>query len=565
MEFDYVIVGGGSAGATLAARLSEDRNVSVCLLEAGGNGRGLMVRMPLGIAVMLAGRPKINNYAYETVPQPGLNGRKGYQPRGKCLGGSSAINAMLYVRGHRSDYDDWGREGCSGWSFDEVLPYFKRAEANQRGGDELHGCLGPLQVAEQQSPRPIVLDFVKAAQECDIRFNDDFNGVEQEGAGLYQVTQFYRGRRNGERCSAAAAYLHPVMSRPNLRVITRAHAHRVILDGRRAVGLEFEHNGRVEFIRARCEIVLSGGAFNSPQLLMLSGIGDAEELGHHGIAVRHHLPGVGKNLQDHLDVTLNYQSKETDLMGFGVAGAVNMARAAFEWRRTGKGMLATPVTEGGAFIKSDPTLARPDLQLHFAPAIIDDHGRALHMGYGFSCHVCVLRPKSRGTVSLNDRNPLSAPRIDPNYLSDPDDIVTMLAGVKRTRSIMRAHALAKYRYKELHMTDNDSDTALVRYIRTRADTIYHPVGTCKMGDDDVSVVDAQLRVHGIDGLRVVDASVMPTLIGGNTNAPTIMIAERAADWIRAAQSATAQSLPSTKLASDIGDALSVMEEPALSN
>ena len=533
MQFDYVIVGGGSGGATLAARLSEDPQVRVCLIEAGGDGRDLLIRCPAAVVALLPGRPKINNYAYQTEPQAGLNGRRGYQPRGRCLGGSSAINAMLYIRGHASDYDDWARDGCEGWSFRDVLPYFKRAEGNQRGDSELHGGSGPLQVGEQQSPRPISEDFVAAAVECGVPHNPDFNGAEQEGVGIYQVTQFHRGERNGERCSAAAAYLHPVMERANLTVLTQTQACRVVLEGNRAVGVEVQRQGRREIIQAEREVVLSGGAFNSPQLLLLSGIGDPAELQQHGIAVRHALPGVGKNLQDHLDYIISYKSKETDLFGIGAVGTVHLLRAMREWRKTGKGLLATPFAEGGAFLKSDPTLERPDLQLHFCIAIVDDHARKLHLGYGFSCHVCVLRPKSRGTVCLLDGNPLSPPRIDPNFLAHPDDAALLLTGAKQMRRILESPALAKYRQQELHTAADSSDEALSEHIRNRADTIYHPVGTCKMGTDTMAVVDPRLRVHGVAGLRVVDASVMPRLIGGNTNAPTIMIAERAAEWIKA--------------------------------
>ena len=534
MEFDYVIVGGGSGGATLASRLSEDPGVQVCLVEAGGEGRGILVRAPAATVAMLPGRPRINNYAYRTVPQPGLDGRRGYQPRGRCLGGSSAINAMLYVRGHREDYDDWARAGCAGWSFDEVLPYFIRAEGNQRGASALHGAAGPLQVAEQQSPRAITEDFVRAAQSCGIPRNDDFNGPEQEGVGLYQVTQFHGGAKNGERCSVAAAYLHPAMKRSNLKVLTGTQALRVVLDERRAVGVEVRRGGHTEpeTLAARREVVLCGGAFNSPQLLMLSGIGEPAELGKHGIAVRHALPGVGQNLQDHTDFILSYTSKDTDLFGIGAVAGLKLMKAAFEWRKRGTGLVATPFAEGGAFIKSSPELRRPDLQLHFVIAITDDHARKLHMGFGFSCHVCVLRPKGRGDVRLNDADPLSAPRIDPRFLSEPQDLALLLQGVKKTREILRAPALAKYRHRELYTADARTDEELVRHIRARADTIYHPVGTCRMGTDAMAVVDAQLRVHGIENLRVVDASVMPTLIGGNTNAPTVMMAERAADWMR---------------------------------
>ena len=535
MAYDYVIAGGGSAGSTLAARLSEDTSVSVCLIEAGGRGDGILVRAPLGVVAMLPGRPKINNWALWTEPQPGLNGRRGFQPRGKALGGSSAINAMLYVRGHRSDYDHWASLGCDGWSWDEVLPYFRRAEGNQRGSDDLHGGDGPLRVAEQQTPRPVSRAFLAACAENQIRLNDDFNGTEQEGAGLYQVTQFWGGARNGERCSAAAAYLHPAMDRPNLTVVTGAHATAVTFDGKRASGLRYRRKGRDETVAAKREVVVCGGAFGSPQLLLLSGIGPIDELRTHGIPVVHESPEVGKNLQDHLDFILAWKSKDTDLFGLGATGTVNLAKHIMQWRKDGTGMVATPGAEGGAFLKSDPSLDRPDLQLHFVIGIIDEHVRKLHTGYGFSCHLCVLRPFSRGEVGLSSRNPLAPPRIDPRYLADDRDAALMLKGAKMARQILGSPALAKYRHKEIYTAGVSTDDELMRHIRSRADTIYHPVGTCRMGADTVSVVDPQLRVRGVEGLRVVDASVMPTLIGGNTNAPTIMIAEKAADMMGAAR------------------------------
>lgn len=534
MQADYVIVGGGSAGATLASRLSEDPNTTVCLLEAGGRGDSILVRAPAAVVAMLPGRPKINNWAYETVPQPGLNGRRGYQPRGKGLGGSSAINAMLYIRGHAGDYDEWASLGCEGWDWQSVLPYFCKAENNERGADDVHGASGPLQVSNQKSPRPITDAFVAAGQSLQIRQVDDFNSGDNEGIGLYQVTQFHDEARNGERCSAAAAYLHPVMDRPNLTVLTGAHASRILFEGKRAVGVQYLQHQQSHEVKAAREVILCGGAFNSPQLLQLSGVGREEDIRPHGIEMRHHLPGVGQNLQDHLDFTLAYKSRDRDNFGISLPGSVSLLGHILNWRKTGTGMIATPFAEGAAFFKTDPAENRADVQLHFVISIVDDHARKLHLGHGFSCHVCVLRPKSRGSVTLESSDPMAAPRIDPGFLSDPEDLDVLMKGVRKTRQIMAAEPLARYIHKELFIEGEPDDAALEQHIRNRADTIYHPVGTCKMGMDDMAVVDPQLRVHGLDGLRVVDASIMPRLVGGNTNAPTIMIAEKAADMIREA-------------------------------
>ena len=481
MAFDYVIVGGGSAGSTLASRLSEDGLTTVCLLEAGGKGNGILIRAPIGVAVMMPGRPKINNWSFDTVPQPGLNGRRGYQPRGKALGGSSAINAMLYVRGHRSDYDDWAHLGCEGWSYDEVLPYFIRAEANQRGANPWHGASGPLQVSDQQSPRPISSAFIRAAGESQLPINHDFNGPEQEGVGLFQVTQFHSRQRNGERCSAAAAYLHPNASRPNLTIITKAHATKIEFVGKRATGVRYRMGRAENRVDATREIILCGGAFNSPQLLQLSGVGQPDDLQRHGINVVHELPGVGQNLRDHLDFTLGYKSKDTDMFGFGIGGTINLVKHILQWRKDGTGLAASPFAEAGAFLKTHPALPRPDIQLHFVVALVDDHARKRHLGYGFSCHVCVLRPRSTGEVFLQSSDPMAAPGIDPRFLSDHEDLQVLLKGAKITRGILQAPVMARYRYKEMYTTDGMSDVEWESHIRSRADTIYHPVGTCKMG------------------------------------------------------------------------------------
>ena len=532
MQFDYVIVGGGSAGSTLAAHLSEDSTTTVCLIEAGGKGDSILVRAPAAVVAMLPGRPKINNWAFETVPQAGLNGRKGYQPRGKALGGSSAINAMLYVRGHAKDYDEWADLGCDGWNWEAVLPYFKRAENNERGGDDAHGSSGPLQVSNQKSPRPITRAFVEAGQALQIREVADFNAGDNEGIGEYQVTQFHAKEKNGERCSAAAAYLHPVMDRPNLTVLTKAHASRVLFEGKRATGVAYRQGGQDKEVTAKREVVLCGGAFNSPQLLQLSGVGRAEDIEPYGIKLVHELPGVGQNLQDHLDFTLAYKSRDRDNFGISLPGSVSLLKHINNWRKSGQGMIATPFAEGAAFLKTESHLERADIQLHFVISIVDDHARKLHMGHGFSCHVCVLRPKSRGSVGLSSADPMAAPRIDPQFLSDPEDLAVLIKGARKTRQLMQTEPLAGYIHKELFIKEEPDDAALEQHIRARSDTIYHPVGTCKMGQDDMAVVDPELKVRGLAGLRVVDASVMPRLIGGNTNAPTIMIAEKAADMIR---------------------------------
>ncbi|MEM9734629.1 MAG: GMC family oxidoreductase N-terminal domain-containing protein [Pseudomonadota bacterium] len=524
-EFDYIIVGGGSGGCAVAGRLAEDPSISVCLIEAGGEGKNAIIRMPSGIAAVLP--TPILNWAYKPKPSPGMNGRGGYQPRGKTLGGSSAINAMLYVRGHRGDYDEWRDLGNPGWGFDDVLPYFKRSEGNERGGDALHGARGPLNVAEPRSPHAISDAFLEAARESQIPLNNDFNGESQEGIGYYQVTQ-----KNGERCSAAAAYVHPHMDQPNLTVLTRTRALKLIIENGRCTGVRVRGPGGERTLKAGFETVLAGGAFNSPQLLMLSGIGPAKHLKENGIEVFVNAPEVGENLQDHVDYITAYKSKRTDTFGLSLTGTKDIVKGIFDWRNRRTGKLTTTFAEAGGFVKSRHDLDRPDLQYHFVVGIVDDHNRKLHLGHGFSCHVCVLRPKSRGHVRLKSPSPTAKAEIQMNFLAEREDMDALLNGFKAMRDLLNAPALAPWRHKELYTEGVTDDGELEHIIRDRADTVYHPVGTCRMGSDAGAVVDPQLRVNGVQGLRIADASIMPRIIGGNTNAPTIMIGERCADWLK---------------------------------
>lgn len=523
--YDYVIIGAGSAGCVLANRLSADPTISVCLIEAGPPDRSPFIHVPLGVMALFKHRRL--NWRFETTRQEGAADRAIYIPRGKTLGGSSSINGMIYTRGHPTDYDEWAASGNSGWAFKDVLPYFRRSEDNERWRNSpFHGVGGELNVAEPQYIARLSNVFFDAAASMQIPHCEDFCGATHEGYGLRQLTQ-----KDGRRHSAAAAFLAPVRKRKNLDVIANATADRLVIKDRRAVAVKILHSGMTRTIVARNEIILSGGTIASPMILMRSGIGDAAELKQHGIVVAHHLPQVGKNLQDHIAICIQYENPSNESFGLSLRTSPQFARGVIEYLLRRRGLLAGNIMQAGAFIKTDPSLAKPDIQLVFNPARRSPSG-VVGIGHGFGLFSIVLRPKSRGNVALSGTDPDAPPLIDPKFFTDPADMDTLLRGLKLTRRIIAAPAFDRHRGKEIAPgAEVQTDEGLRDFIRKACSTVYHPVGTCRMGSDAEAVVDPQLRLRGVTGLRVVDASVMPTIIGGNTNAPVIMIAEKAADMI----------------------------------
>jgi len=533
-EFDYIVVGAGSAGCVLASRLSERPETRVLLLEAGPRDTSPWIHLPIGYGKTMWS-DKVN-WRFETDPDPNMNGRRIYWPRGKTLGGSSSINGLIYIRGQKEDYDHWKALGNAGWGYDDVLPYFIKSEGNQRGAIPLHGGDGPLKVSDIGAKHELIEAFIGGAEQVGVPRTDDFNGATQEGAGYFQLNT-----HNGLRCSAAKAYLTPaVKARPNLRIETEAFAAGLVLEGRRAVGVRYRQGGQMKTARAQAEVLLSAGAIQSPQLLQLSGIGPRALLEAHGVPVVLDLPGVGENLQDHLQIRLGFECTKPITTNDQLNSWFGQAKLGLEWLVHRTGALAIGINQGGCFMHAlrnedgSPATATPDIQFHVATLSADMAGGKVHPYSGFTMSVCQLRPEARGHIRIRSTDPFEPPEMQPNYLSTDMDRRTAVAGVKAARAIADAPAMRPYVKREVKPGSGvESDADLLEFCRNNGATIFHPSGTCRMGDDALAVVDARLRVRGIAGLRVIDCSAMPTLVSGNTNAPAVMMAEKAVDMIRA--------------------------------
>jgi choline dehydrogenase len=534
-EFDYIVVGAGSAGCVLAGRLSEDPAARVLLLEAGPPDRSLWIHLPIGYGKTMWS--PTYNWRFETDPDPNMNGRRIYWPRGKTLGGSSAINGLIYIRGQREDYDHWAALGNPGWGYEDVLPYFIKSEGNQRGADAFHGADGPLKVSDIGAKHELIEAFIDGAQQIgpiSVKRTEDFNGAEQVGAGYYQLTT-----HKGWRCSTAKAYLAPAKNRSNLRIETDALATGLVFEGRRAAGVRYLQGGATKTARCRAEVLLSAGAIQSPQLLQLSGIGPRALLEQRGVPVVQALPGVGENLQDHLQIRLGYECTKPITTNDQLNSWVGQAKLGIEWLLHRTGALAIGINQGGCFMRAltdrqgRPVASTPDIQFHVATLSADMAGGKVHPYSGFTLSICQLRPESRGHIRIRSLDPAEPPEMQPNYLATELDRATAVAGVKSARAIAASPAMRPYVKREVKPgPDAASDAELLEFCRNNGATIFHPTGTCRMGSDALAVVDARLRVHGVGGLRVVDCSAMPTLVSGNTNAPAVMMAEKAVDLIR---------------------------------
>jgi choline dehydrogenase len=523
VTFDFVVVGAGTAGCVLASRLTEDGRSRVLLLEAGPRDRSPWIHLPIGYGkTMFDAR---YNWRFETEPDAGMEGRKLYWPRGRGLGGSSSINGLIYIRGQPEDYDEWAAQGNAGWAWCDLLPLFRRMEHNTRGASEWHGAEGPQWCSDIGRPHELMEAIIRGAEELGVARNDDFNGARQEGVGYYQLFT-----RRGLRCSTAVGYLRRAAKRANLEVRTDAHATRVLFEGRRAVGVEYRRGTRLEAVRAAREVILCAGAVQTPQLLQLSGVGPAALLGEHGIPVVADLPGVGENLQDHLQLRLIYRVSGPITTNDDLRSLAGRARIGLEWLLWRRGPLAVGINQGGLFTRLMPDAGRPDIQFHFGTLSADVAGGAPHPWPGCTFSVCQLRPRSRGTIRIASRDPLAAPAIRPNYLSEQVDRLYAVESLRYARRLAATRALAPYLVEEHRPGPAvQDDAALLDFARRFGQTIFHPVGTCRMGSDAMAVVDPQLRVRGVSGLRVADASIMPSIVSGNTNAPVIVIAEKAAE------------------------------------